>query len=395
MQIPGLYLNPDCLKSQQPMKPLSGIFLATLISFNLWGAESNPVKTLDIGAKAPDFKLPGVDGRQYTLKDFGSAKILVVVFTCVHCPTAQYYEARLKQLVTDYKDKGVSVVAISPNDPKSVRLDELGYTDLSDSLEEMKIRAKDEQFNFPFLYDGDNEEASRSYGPVATPHVFIFDAERKLRYAGRIDDNERVEYVKVRDARNALDALLAGREVAVAQTKSFGCSVKWAGKEDSVKSYLAKLAAEPVTVELVDGDGLKALRKNSGGKLRLVNFWATWCGPCITEFPELVTIHRMYRQRDFELVTVAANFPDERKEVQAFLQKQQASTRNLLFGATDKYKLMEAFDPDWNAALPYTVLIDPAGTVLYKHQGPIDALELKRLIVKTLNARKPYSVTGN
>src|SRR6185436_6572854 len=108
-----------------------------------------------------------------------------------------------------------------------------------------------------------------------------------------------------------------------------------------------------------------------------------------------VTIHRMYRHRDFELVTVAANFPDERKEVLAFLQKQQASTRNLLFGATDKYKLMESFDPDWNAALPYTVLIDPAGTVLYQQQGPIDALELKRVIVKTLNARKQYSVTGN
>lgn len=374
------------------------LFLITLVAWLTVGrasAASSEIKTLAVGSPAPDFNLPGVDGRNYTLKDFAPAKVLMFVFTCVHCPTAQYYEQRIKHLVSDYRPKGVAVVAISPNDPKSVRLDELGYTDLSDSFEEMKIRTKHQQFNFPFLYDGDKEEVSRAYGPVATPQVFIFDTERKLRYVGRIDDNERVEYVKVRDARNALDALLAGREVPVTQTKSFGCSIKWAGKEDSVKNYLAKLAAEPVLVEPVDAEGLQALRKNDSGKLRLVNFWATWCGPCITEFPDFVTINRMYRHRDFELVTVAANFPDEQKEVLAFLRKQQASNRNLLFGNPEKYKLIEAFDPEWNGALPYTALIDPSGKLLYKQQGPIDALELKRLIVKTLNARKPYSVTGN
>jgi hypothetical protein len=94
-----------------------------------------------------------------------------------------------------------------------------------------------------------------------------------------------------------------------------------------------------------------------------VNFWATWCGPCLTEFPELVTINRMYRRRAFEMITVAANYPDEKKEVLNFLTKQQASNRNLLFAGTDKYKLMEAFDKDWSAALPYTVLIGPAGGV--------------------------------
>lgn len=348
----------------------------------LWGDE--PIQTLAIGAKAPDFNLPGVDGRNYALQDFAQAKILMVVFTCVHCPTAQYYEERLKRIVSDYRDKGVAVVAISPNDPKSVRLDELGYTDLSDSFEEMKIRAKYKQFNFPFLYDGDKENVSRAYGPVATPHVFIFDDERKLRYTGRIDDSEREEYVKTHDVRMALEALLAGREVETKVTKSFGCSIKWAGKEDSAKNFMAKLAAEAVTVEPADAEALKALRKNDSGKLRLVNFWATWCGPCITEFPELVTINRMYRHRAFEMVTVAANYPDEKKEVLTFLQKQQASNKNLLFGEPDKYKLMEAFDPSWNGALPYTVLISAMGQILYKVQGPVDPLEIKRTIVKSL-----------
>ena len=348
-----------------------------------FGAEEE-IPTLAIGAQAPGFKLPRVDGKHYTLADFASAKVLVVVFTCNHCPTAQNYEERLKRLISDYQARGVAVVAISPNDENSVRLDELGYTDLSDSLEEMKIRAEYKKFNFPYLYEGDKTGVARAYGPTATPHAFVFDAGRKLRYVGRIDDSERVEYVKVHDLRNALDALVAGRPVPVEQTKAFGCSVKWAGKADSVKRFMAKLAAEPVTLEPAGTEALRALRKNDSGKLRLVNFWATWCGPCITEFPELVETNRMYRQRAFEMVTVAAHFPDEQREVLDFLKKHQASNRNLIFEGTDKYQLMEAFDPAWNAALPYTVLISPAGEYLYKVQGPADLLALRRAIVRAL-----------
>jgi peroxiredoxin len=342
------------------------------------------IKTLAIGAAAPDFRLEGVDGKSHALRDFDHHKLLLIVFTCNHCPTAQLYEDRMKKLVTDYRDRGLALVAISPNDEHSVRLDELGYTDLNDSFEEMKIRARDHQFNFPYLYEGDRTGVSRAYGPTATPHAFLFDSQRKLRYVGRIDDSERPNLVKIRDLRNAIDSLLAGKEPSVTQTRAFGCSVKWAGKADSVKRFMAKLAAEPVSVETVGEAELTALRQNRTNKVRLVNFWATWCGPCITEFPELVTINRMYRNRAFEFVTVSANYPDERQDVQQFLEKQQSSGKNLLFDSEDKYKLMAAFDPQWNAALPYTMLIAPGGEVLFKLQGEVDPLKLKRMIVKAL-----------
>jgi thiol-disulfide isomerase/thioredoxin len=342
------------------------------------------VKTLEIGAPAPAFKLQGVDGRWYTLESFAKSKLLAVVFTCNHCPTAQAYEERIKRLVDDYGKKGVALVAISPNDEESVRLNELGYTDLSDSFAEMKIRAAHRHFNFPYLYEGDRTGSARAFGPTATPHVFVFDAARKLRYVGRIDDSEREQYAKTHDLRNALDALLAGQPVKVEKTRAFGCSIKWAGKAASVKEYMAKLAAMPVTVEPAGAADLKALRANASGKLRLVNFWATWCGPCLTEFPDLVTIDRMYRHRNFEFVTVAANFPDEQKAVLDTLVKQQAANRNLIFSDTDKYKLMEAFDPEWNAGIPYTVLIGTDGKYLYQVQGAIDPLALKRAIVKSL-----------
>lgn len=365
----------------------SGLGLGALLS--LLAADVQP-PTLPLGAKAPDFRLPGVDGRTHALKDFAASKLLVVLFTCNHCPTAQYYEDRVRQLVQDYQARSVALVAISPNDPKSVRLDELGWTDLSDSFEEMKLRAKDRHYNYPYLYDGDTEAASRAYGPVATPQAFVFDAERKLRYVGAIDDSERVPHVKVRYLRDALDALLAGQEPTVAKTKVVGCSVKWAGKADAVQAYLDKLAAEPVSITPANADALKALRAGNPNKFRLVNFWATWCAPCVAEFPELITLHRMYRHREFELVTVALNRPDEQQQVLEFLRKQQASNTNLIFASAEREKLINAFDPDWQGVVPYTLLLSPEGKVLYRETGSIDALAVKRAIVQAMNERKPW-----
>jgi thiol-disulfide isomerase/thioredoxin len=170
------------------MKKLLFVFFSVFCVFTSLAADEP--KPLPIGSSAPDFSLPGVDGKTYTLESFKNAKVLVVIFICNHCPTSQAYEGRVKKLTSDYAPKGVSVVAINPNNPSSLRLDELGYSDVGDSFEEMKIRAKDKAFNFPYLYDGATEVTSRKFGPVCTPHVFIFDGDRKLRYEGRVDDTE-------------------------------------------------------------------------------------------------------------------------------------------------------------------------------------------------------------
>ncbi len=249
-------------------------------------ARSQQPETLKTGSLAPDFNLKGIDGKSYSLKSFATAQVLIIVFTCNHCPTAQAYEERIKQITADYKNKKVSVVAITSNDPKAIRLDELGYTDLSDTFEEMKIRARDMSYNFPYLYDGDDQKTALAYGPVATPHVFIFDRERKLRYNGRIDDLEKPGGMPVNnDARSAIEELIAGKAVTKASTKTFGCSMKWISKEHGVQNEQADWAKEPVSLETIDEAGIKELLTNKSDKLRLINVWATWCGPCVTEFP--------------------------------------------------------------------------------------------------------------
>ena len=306
-------------------------FLILLSSYVGVTVHDDDHKTLPIGSSAPNFSLPGVDGKTYTLASFKSSPILAIVFTCNHCPTAQAYEERIIQLTKDYKKKGVAVVAISPNDPKSVNLNELGYTDLRDSYPEMKIRAKEKGYNFPYLYDGETQSVAKAYGPVATPHIFIFDKERKLSYQGRIDDMENPAKTPTNhDARNAIEALLAAQKVPVTSTKVFGCSIKWAEKEEIVQKVYAKWATEPVNVEMIDEPGLKELLKNNSDKLRLINVWATWCGPCVAEFEDFITMNRMYRGRDFEFISVSADDPANKEKVMKFLKKQfQSQDRSI------------------------------------------------------------------
>jgi thiol-disulfide isomerase/thioredoxin len=339
--------------------------------------------TLPIGSPAPAFSLPGTDGKTYSLSSFSKADVLVIVFTCNHCPTAQAYEDRIIQLTKDYSPKNVAVIAIMPNDPTSINLDELGYTDMGDSFDEMKLRAKEKNFNFPYLFDGENEKVSLAYGPIATPHVFIFDKNRILRYSGRIDDMEKpTKTPTVMDARLAIDELLAGKTVSAPTTKVFGCSIKWAEKSNWIDKSKAAWAKEPVTLDSISEQGIKDLLQNHSDKLRLINVWATWCGPCVTEFPEFITMNRMYRKRDFEFVSISADEMAKENKALQFLQKQQSSTKNYIFSGESKYKLIEAVDPKWQGALPYTLLVEPGGKIVFAKEGIIDPAELKKAIVE-------------
>jgi len=358
-------------------------FVATLLVTAL-GRDQQTHPVLALNSPAPDFALPGIDGNIHKLSDYASSPVLVVIFTCNHCPIAQMYERRIEQLYETYSKKGVAVVAIQGNDPKAIRIDELDSSDVSDTLDDMKIRATYKHLHYPYLYGGDGQEVTRAYGPQATPHVFIFDKSRLLRYEGHFDNSYRTEMVRANDAQDAIDALLAGKDVAIKHTPVFGCSTKWSEKAEQREAAERKLNVATVHVERVDAAGLEKLRKGTSGHVTLVSFWATWCGSCIAEFTDLQDTYRMYSPRDFDMVTVAANMPDEEAGVLRLLQKKHATTRNLLFASDDTAKLQAAFDPEWQSAVPYTVVLGPDGKVIYKTLGSVNLLEMRRKILAAM-----------
>jgi peroxiredoxin len=178
--------------------------------------------TLQIGEQAPDFDLPGVDGRRYSLASFADAPILVVAFWCNHCPYVIGSEDRMRQFVADYAPRGIAVVAINSNETE-------GHP--GDSFDKMIERARERRYNFPYLRD-ESQDIAKAYGALRTPHFFVFDRERKLRYTGRMDDNPRTPGAeKTHELRDAVDAVLADKNPPVELTNPIGCNVKWWGQE--------------------------------------------------------------------------------------------------------------------------------------------------------------------
>lgn len=175
-------------------------------------------ETLPLGAPAPDFDLPATDGSSYSLASFAEAKALVLNFTCNHCPYAKAYEERYIDLAKAFLDQGIAFLSVSANDVENYP---------ADSFENMKALAEAKGFPFPYLYD-ESQDTAKAYGAVCTPHLFVLDADRKLVYEGRIDDNwQEPKNVKAHDLRDTLQAIVDDEPVPNPQTNPMGCSIKW------------------------------------------------------------------------------------------------------------------------------------------------------------------------
>jgi peroxiredoxin len=363
----------------------------------------NQVQDLKIGDAAPDFALPGIDDRIHRLSDYKDGKVLMVFFTSNHCPTSHGVEARLKKCLADFRSKGLTFVAINPNHPDGLSIDELGYSKYNDGFEDMKKYAAESGFDFPYLYDGETQSVAKAYGCLATPHVFIFDADHKLRYKGRFDDSRYADEstVKSHDARNAVEALLGDKPVPVEITKPMGCSTKWKSKQTAVAEKMTKWDKTPVDVEPIDAAQAAALRKNGTGKVRLINVWATWCGPCVEEFPELVTTARKFGLREFEFISISADEPKDSIAVKTFLEKNSAGmsdrvkksviaegrrTNSYVFNGSNMDDLMKALDPEWPGGIPHTLLVAADGTIVWRHNGIINGDELRTQILEHMGS---------
>lgn len=369
-----------------------------------YGQNPPGLKELKIGDAAPDFKLIGIDDKMHALVDFKDAKFLAVVFTSNHCPVSHAAEPRLIKIYQEFKDRGFGIVAINPNHPEGLRPDELGYSKYGDSFAEMKPYAEEMGFTFPFLYDGETQTTAMAYGCLATPHVFLFDQDRKLRYKGWIDDCRfpGEEHVKKPDLRNAIAALVVGKPVPVEITNPIGCSTKWRMKKSEVAKDDEKCASLPVSIDLIDSAGVAKLRANPTDKFRLINIWSTTCAPCVEEFPGLVSVARRMGMRPFELVTISTDLPEDKTKAEAFLKKRHAglpphlksglenegrTTNSYLYTEPSMESFIKALDPEWTGIQPHTLLIAPGGKIAFRHTGILREAEL---LGKIIDVMTPY-----
>lgn len=193
------------------------VFLILFATVTLLTAQ-NYKDALKIGDSAPGFKLKNIDGSMVSLDDYADAKGFIVIFTCNHCPYAVAYEDRMIELHNKYSLRGYPVIAINPNDPD---------VQPQDSYEAMQQRARDKGFTFPYLFD-DGQKIYPQYGATKTPHVFLLDKTRKVRYIGAIDDNfSDASAVKQHFVEDAIAAIEAGRNPDPATTKAIGCTIKF------------------------------------------------------------------------------------------------------------------------------------------------------------------------
>lgn len=400
------------------ISPISSVVLAALLGLAIIASAQSPTskpKTnahpnptdmheLQIGDAAPDFALPGIDGKTHTLAEYKAPKILMIAFLSNHCPDSHAAESRILKLVEEMKGQSFALVAINPNNPDGLSIDELGYSKYNDGFDDMKKYAAEEGFTFPYLYDGETQAVAKAYGCLATPHIFLFDAERKLRYKGQFDDSRYADpsTVTSNDARNAVTALLAGQTPPIQITKPHGCSTKWILKKEIISAQTEKWDHTPVDLEQIDAATVAALRQNDTKKVRLFNVWSTTCAPCIAEFPELVRTARKYDLREFEFITISTDDPQDSAKAKAFLEKRGAgpsnraktaikaegrTTNSYLYAGADVNALMKALDPQWPGGFPHTILVGPGGEIVWRHNGPVDGEELR---AKVLDYMGPY-----
>jgi peroxiredoxin len=316
---------------------------------------------LVIGESAPDFTLTDLSGKKHSLRDY-RGKTVIVGFFSTECPIVNAYHERIRALAAEYAKREVALLGIYPNS--------------AEPLAAVKARTTRQKFSFAVLKDEGNQVADL-YRAQSTPEMFVIDGEGKLRYHGRIDNSPEPARVRRHDLRAALDEILAGKPVSVTETRAFGCAIK-RGQTTAQNKAGAIALLKPAE--------FAKLREQSRGQVLVVNFWATWCGPCVAEFPEFVMLDEKYRSKGVRIIAISADEPAElQSKVVPFIRKQQARFEVYVQDVDDPEEMIRQIGSEWSGALPATFVYDKEGRLSYSSLGIIDRDKLTAALETALN----------
>ena len=355
-----------------------------LTAISLWSSAF----ALDNQENMPPFQLPGIDGRIYDSTEFNKSELLVIVFLSNHCRTSQIFQHRIIRLATEYRNKGLAVVAISPNDPEAILPDELSHSELGDTLPEMALRAKKLLYPFPYLYDGKTQEVAKAYGVRVTPHAFLFDKKRKLRYSGRIGDPKNPEREDRAELRIAVNSLIHGIEPAVVRGLVFGNSIKWIKDRVIAQKTRERFARESVYLKNANIRTLQFVRRNDSKLPKLIYVWSNKDKNNRQELLQLAAIHKIYRKRGLKLVTICVDGNDFTDVAKKLLIETQSSGTNYICSGTDISPVVELRAEEGIETTPFLGLLTSEAKIFYRSTKGVEPLTIKRHIIEALNLNK-------
>ena len=344
-------------------------FLSSLIALCLLALVgfAQPAK-ISPGQVAPNFSLKDINGKQHSLQAY-RGKFVVVGFVGVKCSIANAYISRMNTIANEYKFRDVVMLGINSNANEPVKI--------------IKPHIQKNKIGFPVLKDEKNIIANE-YGAFVTPEVYVIDKEGTLRYHGRVDNTSNEARVERHDLRVALDEMLSGKTVSKPELKAFGCQIN-RSTEMAAVSIPVKASLADDTVTLLKPAEFKKLKDDAKDKVLVINFWATWCAPCVAEFPEFVKLDAEYRSKGVKIIAIST---DEKSDLAGavipFLKKQKAEFPSYLSDADDPQELIDVVDKNWSGALPATFVFDKAGKMILAKYGIIDREELVKKIEEGL-----------
>lgn len=323
-----------------------------------------------IGKAAPGFTLADLNGQSHSLKDY-RGQIVALAFISSTCPVSNSYNERMRAIAEDYGKKNAAFLGINSN--------------ANESPADMKAYAAKNNLTFTILKDEGNSIAD-AYGAERTPEIFLIDGEGVLRYHGRIDNSRELTKVSRQDLRAALDELLEGKAVSVTEAKAFGCMIQRSQDAKDIKA-VATAATESVDpkVTMLKPADFSKFKDSAKGKVLVVNFWATWCGPCVAEFPELVRLDTKYRDKGVKVAGISIDDVDDIKDkVIPFIKEQKAAFDILVSDSKDPEDIINLVDKNWEGTLPTTFVFDKNGTLVYTRYGILDRDLLVGAVEKAL-----------
>jgi len=344
-------------------------------------------EALGSSEKLPDFSLPGIDGKFYTNADFGRSETLAVVFLSNHCRISQLFQDQLLKIRERFSPKQMGIVAISPNFEEAILPDELAYSDLGDSLEEMKKRAYRKKYSFPYLYDGKEQHLTKKLGVKITPTVFLYDRKRNLVYEGKIGNHETPNRMETSDLFQNIVENLSGAAGKIKRTKVFGTSIKFQDDLPIAEKVRARNARETVKLTQADERKLSFYLTHKTYKPKLFYVWQAEDKECRDNLVKISSVYKIFRKRGLRVFTVCISNMDNFEKALDHLKQSQMSSINFMVSGHEIGPLIKVAPKELQQITPFFRLIGSDGKMLIGGRGEISSDRLRIEIIKALQPK--------